>query len=178
MPALTRRHAIGAGLAVASAACVNGIGAYAATARTRAIDAMLIDDTVAMPADLADAIRARRPDLPIVTIGLDAAGQAGLRQTLGEGGAIVGISSGATLFCLERMAWDHGFRLTARSQRAMRDTACTQDVAAFLAGASPAGAVARAHIRTYRPSRADSVLHVWALHKAGAMPWLQIRQDV
>ena len=55
--------------------------------------------------------------MPVVEVRLDAAGQAGLMRVLDKSHGIVGISSGATLFCLERIAWDHGFRLTGRSQR-------------------------------------------------------------
>jgi hypothetical protein len=119
--------------------------------------------------------------LPVVAIQLDAAEQAGLRRVLDTSHAIVGISCGATLFCLERIAWDHGLRLTGRSQRCASnsgDDACRQDVAAFLSGAHPLAASPSLLTRVYRPSRADGLLHVWVMQKSASPQLRQGRREV
>jgi hypothetical protein len=135
---------------------------------SRSIDALLVDETVGMPRAIAAFADASRRTLPVVAIGLDATAQAGLTRLLRDSRVIAGISSGATLFCLERMAWDHGLRLAGRNQ--MRSSALgdasLDDVAAFLAGANPSGAAGKL-VREYRPSRADGVLHAWILRKYG-----------
>ena len=170
---VTRRTVLGAGLAFAALACTAGFGAYVPTARRRrnaqAIDALFIDENIEMPRQLATFIKTGRRTLPVISIQLDAASQAGLKRVLGSSQAIVGLSSGATLFCLERIAWDHGFRLTGRSQRCVGDAgqdACRQDVAAFLSGAHPPAASASLLARAYRPSRADGTLHAWVMQKS------------
>jgi hypothetical protein len=93
--------------------------------------------------------------------------------------AIAGISSGATLFCLERIAWDHGFRLTGRSQRCTSDPGetCLQDLAAFLGGTHPA-ANPPSLARAYRPSRADGLLHAWVMRKSAGPQFRQDHRDV
>jgi hypothetical protein len=134
---------------------------------SRSIDALLVDETVGMPRAIAAFADASRRTLPVVAIGLDATAQAGLTRLLRDSRVVAGISSGATLFCLERMAWDHGLRLAGRNQ--MRSSALgdasLDDVAAFLAGANPSGAAGKL-VREYRPSRADGVLHAWILRKS------------
>jgi hypothetical protein len=171
---VTRRTAIGAGLALASVAWAAGFDAYGATAPrprgARSIDALLIDDSIEAPRQMARLIDASRREIPVVAIQLDAAGQAVMTRVLDESRAVAGISSGATLFCLERIAWDHGFRLTERSQRFASDLsgdADRQDMAAFLSGMQlPAGSPSPL-ARDYRPSRADGVLHAWTMQKSG-----------
>jgi cysteine synthase len=154
-----------------------GIDGYAAAGRgarssraSRSLDALLVDETIGMPRAVAAFADASRRTLPVVSIGLDATAQATLTRLLRDSRVIAGISSGATLFCLERMAWDHGLRLAGRNQlrsSALAD-ASLDDVAAFLAGANPSGAVAGAAklVREYRPSRADGTLHAWVLRKS------------
>lgn len=181
---VTRRTAIGAGLAFTAVACSAAVGAYAPAARrrrdARSIDALLIDDSIEMSRPMAAFIEANRRALPVVGIQLDAPGQAGLMRILDQSQAIVGVSSGATLFCLERIAWDHGFRLTARSERCAGepgDDACRQELAAYLAEAQPLAASSTAFVRTYRPSRADGMLHAWVMQKS--RPQLrQSRQEI
>jgi hypothetical protein len=170
---LRRRTVLGAGLAFAAVACTAGFGAYGPTARrrreARSIDALLIDGSIEMPRQMAALIKASRRTLPVVGIQLDAAAQVGLNRVLDKSHAIVGISSGATLFCLERIAWDHGFRLTGRSQRCAGDPgddACWQDVAAFLSGAHPPATSPAPLARAYRPTRADGTLHAWVMQKS------------
>ena len=138
---------------------------------------LLIDETIEMPRQMAAFIKASRQRLPVLGIQLDAAAHAGLMRVLNSSRAIVGISSGATLFCLERLAWDHGFRLRGRSQWCASepgDEAFSQDLAAMLSGAS-AGPLASC---AYRPSRADATLHAWVIHKSARPPVVQDRREV
>jgi hypothetical protein len=162
-----------------------GLGANGLTARPRrqqrSIDALLVDEDIEMPRQMAAFMRASRRGLPIVAIQLDAAGQAGLRSALDKSHAIVGISSGATLFCVERIGWEHGFRLTGRSQGCAGDQGgdtCRQDVAAYLSGAHPPTASSLLLARAYRPSRSDGMVHIWIMHKSADSQLPQSRRDV
>jgi hypothetical protein len=167
----SRRTVLGTGLAFASLFAIDAPAATGLSARSRrtsrSIDALLVDETIGMPRAVAAFADASRRTLPVVAIGLDATAQAGLTRLLRDSRVIAGISSGATLFCLERIAWDHGLRLAGRNQirsSALGD-ASLDDVAALLAGAHPSGAVAAKLVREYRPSRADGVLHAWVMRK-------------
>jgi hypothetical protein len=169
---ITRRTVLGAGLAFTAAACTTAFGAADPTARhrreARAIDALLIDETIEIPGQMSMRIEASRRTLPVVGIRLDAASYAGLMRVLNKSQAIVGVSSGATLFCLERMAWDHGLRLTERSQRCASDSGedhCWRDVAALLSAADPLATSPSPVVRAYRPSRVDGDLHVWTMQR-------------
>jgi hypothetical protein len=182
---MTRRTVLGAGMAFTAAACSTAFGADDPTARrrreARAIDALLIDETIEMPRRMSTFITAGRWTMPVVGIQLDAASHAGLMGVLNKSQAIVGISSGATLFCLERIAWDHGFRLTERSQRCAGDPGedtSWRDVAALLSGANPLVASPSPGVRAYRPSRADGTLHVWAMLKHAGPRLEHGRQEV
>jgi hypothetical protein len=86
---------------------------------------------------------------------------------------IAGISSGATLFCLERIAWDHGYRITRRSEHefkaiaanALKNDATVVALADAIIGNKPetfAKAIAPAS-RAYRPSMTDDTLHAWIM---------------
>lgn len=170
---MTRRTAIGAGVAFAAVACASSFGAIGPVAyqrrRVRSIDALLIDDNIAMPRQMAAFVETNRRVLPIVGIQLDASGQAGLMRVLAKAQNIVGFSSGATLFCVERIAWDQGFRLMARSQRCASEPeahACRQDVFAYLCGAHNFSASPALPAGAYRPSRADGMLHSWLMLKS------------
>ncbi len=181
---MTRRTAIGAGLAFTAAACTPAFGADGPTARrrqeARAIDALLIDGTIALPRQESKFITAGRRTVPVVEIQLDAASHGGLMGLLNKSQAIVGISSGATLFCLERIAWDHGFRLTQRSQRCAGDPGEDtgwREVAALLSGANPLVGSPSPGVRAYRPSRADGTLHLWAMLKDAGPQLDQGRQE-
>jgi hypothetical protein len=182
---MTRRTVLGAGLAFTAAACTTAFGADDPSAHrgreARSIDALLIDETIEMPRRMSTYIGAARQSLPVVGIQLDAASHAGLMGVLNKSQAIVGISSGATLFCLERIAWDHGFRLTERSQRCAGDPGedtSWRDVAGLLSGVNPLVASRSPDVRTYRPSRADGTLHVWAMLKHAGPQLDHGRQDV
>ena len=182
---VTRRTVVGAGLAFASVACATGVGVQGPTVRlrreARSIDALLVDQDIEMPRQMAAFIKASIRSLPVVAIQLDAAAHAGLRRILENSLAIVGISSGATLFCLERIGWDHGFRLTRRSQRCAGDAgadACREDVVAYLSGVHPPAASPSLLARAYRPSRTDGLLHVWIMQKSAGTQLRQGRRDV
>jgi hypothetical protein len=127
---------------------------------------------------MAAFLKTSRLALPVVGIQLDAAGHAGLMRVLDKTRALIGISSGATLFCLERVGWDHGFRLTARKQQFFSEldsVAAQQDFTAFMGGAHSAATTPSALTRAYRPSRTDETLHLWVMRKP-VRP--QIRQDL
>lgn len=182
---MTRRTVLSAALALGSVACTAAFDGCGPSARAhrqaRPIDALLIDESIEMSRQLAAFIKASRRTLPVVGLQLDAAAQTGLRRFLDRSHAIVGISLGATLFCLERIAWDHGFRLTGRSQRCASDPgdeACRQDVAAYLSGMHPLAAIPSLSTRAYRPSRADGLLHVWVMQKSASPQLRQGRREV
>lgn len=172
---VTRRTAVGAGLAFASLACTAGFDAYGAPVRrsadSRSIDALFIDETIEIPRQLAALIKADKGAAAVVEIRLDAAAQAGLARLLDMSQAIAGVSSGAALFCLERIGWDHGFRLTGRSEWCAGhpgDDARRRDVAAFLCGAHLPAVSSSPSTRAYRPSRADGTLHAWVMQKSAS----------
>jgi hypothetical protein len=181
---LTRRMVVHTGLAFAALACSTELGAGVLAARGRSnpsIDALLVDETIALPGAVAAIIADRSHALPIVGVRLDAASHGGLMRVLDRSQSIVGISSGATLFCLERIAWDHGFRLTRRRQHLAGnpvDDACCRDVAALLTGAHARATTASAGVRTYRPSRSDGALHTWVMQKPASPPLSQSRREV
>jgi hypothetical protein len=172
---MTRRTVLRSGAAIAAVACTAGFGAYDPFARnrreTQSIDALCVDETIVMPSQLAAFIKAGSRTVHVIGIRLDAAAHAGLLRVLDQSQTIAGISSGATLFCLERIGWDHGFRLTGRSQRCagdFGDDVCRLDVVEFLGGAGVHGYAASALpiARAYRPSRADGTLHAWVMQKS------------
>jgi hypothetical protein len=170
---VTRRTAIGAGLAFGSVTLAAGFGACGAITprrrEARLIDALLIDQNIETPAHIAALLKAAKANLPVVEIDLDAAGLVKLGRVLGGSHTIAGISSGATLFCLERISWDHGFRLTAHSQTRSRNPsadAFEQDVAAFVSGIHSATSSPSPPGHDYRPSRADGLLHAWIMQKS------------
>jgi hypothetical protein len=182
---VTRRIVLGAGVAIAWMASTASFGACGPTGRRRrqaqAIDALLIDDSTGIPRQTAALIKASGWRLPVVEIQLDAAAQPGLRRVLDTSHAIVGISSGATLFCLERIAWDHGLRLTGRTQRCASnpgDDAWWQDVAAVVSAAHAPAANPSLLARAYRPSRADGMLHAWVMQKSASPQLRQRRLEV
>jgi len=182
---MTRRTVLGTCLAFTAAACSTGLGAIELSASRRReappIDALLIDETMAMPRPMPTLIRAGRRSLPIVGIQLDAASHDGLMRVLHESRAIVGISSGATLFCLERIAWDQGLRLTERRQQRAGDPGDAtgwQDVADFLNGTHPLAASPSPVVRAYRPSRVDGTLHAWVMQKRAGPQFNLGRQEI
>jgi hypothetical protein len=78
------------------------------------------------------------------------------------------------LFCLERIAWDYGYRITRRSEHAFSANAANENDATVLALANKiitnkpeafATAIAPTN-RAYRPSRTDDTLHAWIMQTA------------
>jgi hypothetical protein len=161
--------ALGTGFALAASVSSGAYGAIVTGRRKLPkINALLVDRTIKMPNQIEDLIAASRRTLPVIGIDLDAAAHAGLMRVLGDSQAIVGISSGATLFCLERLAWDHGFRLTQHRSRPVIE-AHWQDAASLLSGHISSSTLA-SPIRAYAPSRADGVLHSWLMRKPDSTP--------
>ena len=170
---VTRRTAIGAGVAFSAVTWAAGFGGRGQTApsrrEARSIDALLLDQNIEPPAHIAALLKAAKANLPVVEIDLDVAGLARLGRVLGASHTIAGIGSGATLFCLERISWDHGFRLAGRSQTRSDNPSgdvFEQDVAAFVSGIHPSAPSPSSLARDYRPSRADGTLHAWVLQKS------------
>ncbi len=181
---VTRRTAIGAGLAFAAMACSAAFGTDTPSRRrpheARPMAALFIDESIEMSRPMAAFIEAHRRAVPVIGIQLDALGQVALLRVLDKCQSIIGVSSGATLFCLERIAWDHGFRLTARSGQCVGepgDDACRQELAAYLAEAKPHTASSTPLVRAYRPSRADGMLHAWVMQKSRHQ-FRQSRQEI
>ena len=180
--AVTRRAALGAGLAFASVTGTNSAAAWGKAAESlpspQRIDAMLVDSGITMPSPIQSFVAARRQTMRVIDIQLDAAMHAELKRIFAESRLIVGISSGATLFCVERIAWDHGFRLTRRHERPacdLKSDACIQDVLEYLNGAHPTAMRSATH--GYRPSRADALLHAWTMQKSARSPFSQDRRE-
>lgn len=161
---------MGTGLAVLSVAGTASISAYGQSAGSaHETDVLLIDGSITMPRPVKAFIEANRHTTSVVDIRLDAAGHSELKRILQESRTVTGVTSGATLFCLERIAWDHGFRLTARAQRNACDLdghACIRDVTKFLARAHPAAIKPSSGAHTYRPSQMDGTLQAWTMHKS------------
>jgi hypothetical protein len=184
-PMMTRRTVLGAGAALTAMVCAAGFAAEGATVRhrpaPRSIDALLVDETIAMPRRMVEFIRATRRTLPVVGVQLDAAAHVGLMRVLDTSRTVIGLSSGATLFCLERLGWDRGFRLTERNQWCasdLDDDAGLRAIAAFPGGTHSSGASAARLVHAYRPSRADGALHAWVMQKSARPLARQIRGEV
>ena len=156
---MTRRSAIGTGLAAISIAATSG-AAHAGTARP--FDVLFVDAGIALPAQLTAFVSEQRKSVPVIDIRLDAAGYAGIKSVLDRNGVALGFSTGATLFCLERIAWDHGFRLTGHSRHDLGqgrdDPSARRELAAFLGGALPP-------VRGSQPSGSDGGVHLWRLER-------------
>jgi hypothetical protein len=181
---ITRRSVLGAGLAFASMAYSAGLRAFAHTSSRnlgpQPSDVLLLDSDIELPDQLAVFLNGRHTKSTVIPLHLDAASHAGLMRVLNDNHAIIGISSGATLFCLERLAWDHGFRMTGRTQAcvsAFGDKACHGDMKAFIDGARSSAAGTTSIAQTYRPSRADGLLHAWAMQKSAGVHPRQNRRE-
>lgn len=121
---------------------------------------LLLDGTITLPQWTLAYFQSRHSAIPALRVELDADGFVALRHFLETHTAVAGISSGATLFCLERIAWDQGFRLTNRQHQPIDGTAKAVGHAASRVG-------------HYRPSRTDGLLHHWVMRKSGSAPLLQ-----
>ena len=160
---MTRRSVIGTGLAALSVAATTGAHRRIA----RQFDVLLVDSGIALPNPAAAFVEAQRKLVPVVDVQLDAAGYARVKAVLGRHQAALGISSGATLFCLERIAWDCGYRLSGHGKHSLGDMpdepSRRRELASMLNGQlSPA--------RGYQPSQADGVLHFWSIARPAGKP--------
>jgi hypothetical protein len=163
---MTRRTAIGTGLVAMSLGTVAGAAIRSAE---RPFGALLVDENAVLPDQLTAFVKLQSRTIPVVSVRLDAAGYAGVKRAFTRYQSVLGISCGSTLFCLERIAWDHGLRLTGRSEHC-RDNqdndACRSDLAAMLGGMQPSAGGASSGVRAYQPSRVDGTLHIWSLRKS------------
>lgn len=163
---MTRRQVLGTGVALASISATPG---WAAAPRGGAgtgqlPDALVVDDSMVLPDSVASLVEAGSSTLPLFRLRLDAPGLADLAGTLNRSVVLAGISSGASLFCLERIARDSGYRLIARQQHRADAASCRHELTALLLGRTQAPADG-ASLRAYAPSRADGAVHTWLLAK-------------
>jgi hypothetical protein len=177
--AVTRREVLRAGLALASISGAIGLdAAFAATAGKDQLGlpkpgAIVLDEDLEMSAALVRFLQSRKPDLPLLALRLDSTTSTQLKPIFNSAPVIAGLSSGATLFCLERIAWDHGYRISRRSEHLLdsvtanaadndatvarlADAIIDDEPALFATAIDPAG-------RAYRPSMTDRTLHSWIL---------------
>lgn len=176
---VTRREVLGAGLALT--AISSAIGSYSVTAVEEhsgipKAATLVLDESLGVSTALVDFLHNRKPDLSLLTIRLDSFASTELKPLLNSARMIAGISSGATLFCLERIAWDYGYRVTRRSEHKFKaqTVGARKNDEAFLAIAhaiisnqpeSFAAAIAPSS-RGYRPSMTDDTLHAWIMQTA------------
>ena len=160
----TRREVLGAGLALASMPVTAGLrSAFPAAAALP--DAIVLDEALDISAPLAELLGRRKPALPLLSLRLDSFASIQLRQLFAGGWTIAGLSSGATLFCLERIAWDHGYRLSRHSERASTFNADMPALADAIMGSEPdrfAATISRVS-HAYRPSMTDGAVHAWMM---------------
>jgi hypothetical protein len=179
---VTRRKVLGAGLAITSVS--GAVALYSGTELSAVKDptglakvgSLVLDERLGISTAWVDFLHDRKPELRVLTIGLDSFVAIELKPVLSSGHVIAGISSGATLFCLERIAWDHGYRVSRRSEhdfvatvanspdndatlRVLADAIISGRPDSFAAEIAPAG-------HAYRPSMTDDTLHAWIMQTA------------
>jgi len=179
---ITRREVLGVGLALTSISCAIGLNLACGVTAVKdhtglpKLGAMVLDESLSVSPTLIDVLHHRKHDLSLLTIGLDAFRSIELKHLFNSGQMIAGLSSGATLFCLERIAWDHGYRMTRRSEHEFVATAASSPdsdaTVSVLAEAiirdrpeSFAAAIATGG-HAYRPSMTDDTLHAWIMQTA------------
>jgi len=179
---ITRREVLGAGVALTAVSGVIGLN-FASTASEVSdqndlmkVRALILDEGISVSTKLVASLRTRTPNLELLTSGLDSFTSIELKRIFNSGVTIAGISSGATLFCLERIAWDYGYRITRRSEHEFNvgivdahgmdsmilalANSIMSNKPEFLAAASATSN------RAYRPSRSDDTLHAWIVQTA------------
>lgn len=162
---MSRRTLMGAGIAAASLTAVSGV--RAAVPGTRRVETLLVDASLDLPPPLHTFVQQQKVSMRVSDIALDVGGHRELRQLFRHGAVVAGLSSGATLFCVEQVAKDAGWRITARRTHALAgqgEAACRADLATFLSGAGASGLAGGA----YAPSRADNLLHIWVFERRRA----------
>lgn len=179
---VTRREVLGAALALATFSGAIGLnsirrmGAVKDQSGLPTLDAIMLDEGLGVSTALVDLLHNRQPEPPLLTIRLDSFASIELKHIFNSAQVIAGISSGATLFCLERIAWDYGYRITRRSEHqfnartpnalendatvlALADKIMSNRPESFAAALAPAS-------RAYRPSSVDDTLHAWIMQTA------------
>lgn len=176
---VTRREVLGAGLALTAISGAIGSGSVRAVEERSGLPkvaTLVLDESLGVSTALVDFLHNRKPDLSLLTIRLDSFASSELKPLFNSARVIAGISSGATLFCLERIAWDYGYRVTRRSEHKFKaqTVGARKNDEAFLAIAhaiisnrpdSFAAAITPTD-RAYRPSMTDDTLHAWIMQRA------------
>jgi hypothetical protein len=189
---VTRRKVLGAGLAIVS---VSGAIGLNSPSRRRVVKdqtglpelgALMLDERLGVSKTLVAHLRNRNPGLPFLTIRLDSPALTKLKQVFERSQMVAGISCGATLFCLERIAWDHGYRIARRSEhefnakvaRTSENNATVLALADAIIANRPESSTAISLAgRTYRPSGRDHTLHAWVMQRAAAPKRSATRQE-
>lgn len=174
----TRREVLGAGLAVGATLVSSGAAWILDDPVTergpirRAAQALLVSESIALPPGL-DSLAAPHSSLvPVIRVGLAQGAYRELKRVLDRHEVIAGLSTGASLFCIERIAWDHGLRLMRLQQ--LDGPACDWRSLARPAMAliHPAreDVALKPGVSAYCPSRSDGIVHGWILQKADPKP--------
>ncbi|NMN04590.1 MULTISPECIES: hypothetical protein [unclassified Novosphingobium] len=172
-PVCTRRAMLGGALALAGGAGL-GAGAQARVA-WRPIDAVVIDGRAPLPRELSGRLAAAPAS--VLQFTPDVTGYAAMARMFADSQAVSGVTSGATLFCLEQIAADHGFRLTGHACHAADDPACSRALGTALGAIAPAAPAMQAGRATYNRSCEAGRLHVWTMHKRAGAPLRAARQE-
>jgi hypothetical protein len=191
---VTRREVLGAGVALASISGAIGlssahiVSAVTGQAGSPKVGAMVLDESLSVSSTVIDVLHRHQHDLSLLTIGLDAPGSIELKRLFNEGQMIAGLSSGATLFCLERIAWDYGYRVTRRSEHdfntnvahALANDATVLALADKIISNQPESFAAALALtsRAYRPSMTDDTLHTWIMQTAVASKTRTVRPEI
>lgn len=169
----TRREVLESGL-IAAAILGGGSATTAIAAPSRHplgsfsdVDALLVSESIVLPAGLRLTATGSGRTLPVIPVGLTHAQYGDLRRVLARYDAVAGLSSGAELFCIERIGWNYGMRLMQLHSReaSSGDPLGNARAAMQLLGRveSQVGPIARP--ANYRPSQADGLVHAWILQK-------------
>lgn len=168
----TRRDVLGSGLATAAVLGCAGISAAGVAPIGRRVPsqgevrALMVGEGIVLPDDLRVDPTAARRQIPIIPVGLAHSGYYELKRVLDRYGAVAGLSSGGSLFCIERIAWGHGMRLTRLHsyQASAEDRARhARAVSRLLSPAEPAS-----RVPSYRPSQTDGLVHAWIMENSGS----------
>ena len=140
---------------------------FADTMALPPISALLTDYEVDESSRCAQDLRTQLQGITILPATLDAKFYGELNMLFRSHRSIGGITTGAALFCLERIAWDHGLRLAWR--RSFTLAATGHDALPFPMLARSFTGDSRAltpsnPIRGYRNSRSDRLIHAWILN--------------
>jgi hypothetical protein len=171
---VTWREVLEGGLT--AAAILGGASAPSAmAARSRplllaplAVQALLVGESIVLPEGLCLVPPGARRPLPVIPVGLAHANYGELKRILSHYDMVAGLSSGATLFCIERIAWDHGLRLTRLQSREASSDDISRNAQAVWQVLAPVESSVGSNTRfaAYRPSRNDGLVHAWIMQKS------------